>query len=107
MAKFVRGKKVIGCQIGGGLLKMQSLGEVFMMPDNTVELLPIELIPLEDGRVVFRVGNTTYWFAADGSYEGAEMNVLCVDPLYEENVLKLGTQARKNIGREPEPYFRE
>lgn len=106
MTEFVRGKKVIGCQTGGGLLRMQSLGEIFLNPDGTVELKPVELVPLQDGTVVFRVGETTYWFGPDGKYEGAEISVVSDDPLYRESIQRLMNEARRNIGRAPEPYFK-
>lgn len=105
--QFIRGKKVIGCQSGGGLLKLQSLGEIFLNPDGTVELKPIELIPFADGSMVFRVGETTYWFGKDGEYEGAEIHTVSSDPLYRESVARLMKQAQSNFGKAPEPYFRE
>jgi hypothetical protein len=110
MANFatdhVRGKKVIGAQTGGGLLRMQSLGEVFMNPDGTVDLKPVELLPLQDGSIIFRVGYTTYWFDRDGKYEGAEVMALCEDPLYRESLDKMLREARRNIGRAPEPILK-
>lgn len=101
----VRGKKVIGAQIGG-LLRMQSLGEIFMNPDGTVELKPIEVLPLQDGTVVFRVGFTTYWFDKDGRYEGAEVIAASDDDLYRQSLDRLMKEARRNIGRAPEPILR-
>lgn len=103
--RVIRGKKEIGCQVGGGLLKFQSLGEIFLLPDGTAMLMPVEVIPLEDGQIVLRIGQTTYWFEKDGSYGGAEIKSVCSDPLYEESVVKLLEKALRNRGREPEPYF--
>jgi hypothetical protein len=103
--RVIRGKKVIGCQVGGGLMKFQSQGEVFMLPDGTPTLLAFEILPMENGALVIRIGETTYWFAADGKYDGVEVNTICSDPLFEETLNRLLERGKSNRGKAPEPYF--
>jgi hypothetical protein len=54
-----------------------SSGDVFVRGDGRdFEIVPISFFPDKDGWSIFRVGRTTYWFNADGEYDGPEFACL-------------------------------
>jgi hypothetical protein len=56
-----------------------SSGEVFLVPgEATPIIVPMQLFQTSGGAVVLRIGDTTYWFDANGKYDGPEMNVRAV-----------------------------
>lgn len=94
------------------ILPMVSAGEAFMREDGTVEMVPMQVFRLKDGRFVFRLGRTTFWFDEDGTYDGVEFAAggLGISAGSEtawiiETALNDG---KKNRGKPPGcPYFEE
>lgn len=50
-----------------------SAGELYVSSKGEAELVPLSLFQTENGNIVFRVGETTYWFGSDGVYDGPEV----------------------------------
>lgn len=92
------------------LRPVTSRGEVFVLPDGAVTLLPFEVLPWtnQPGGVIIRIGETTYWFDPDGRYDGPEMRLPpgSRNEHAEAKVNALLTEGRKNRGKPPErSYF--
>lgn len=84
-----------------------SRGEPVLRSDGTLEMVPVQLIDAGDGRSIFRVGDTTFWFTKEGTYDGTEhafRRRLSDDEI--KRVEEMLRQAPKNRGLPPDiPYF--
>lgn len=90
------------------LKPLSSRGEVFKLPSGEVVLLPFEVLPWRSnpGGVVIRLGDSTYWFLADGKYDGPELHFSRHPNEHEEGRLqRLLDLGRDNIGKAPEKLY--
>jgi hypothetical protein len=81
-------------------------GEPIVRNDGTAEVVPMQLFRLRDGGVCLRIGNSTYFFTAEGRFDGSEHKA---DEMSDQEVRKLVDlleKSKANIGKAPgEPYY--
>ncbi len=91
------------------LKPLSSKGEIFKLPSGELVLLPFEILPWKSnpGGIIIRMGDSTYWFLGDGTYDGPELHFGKRPNEHEEGrIQKLLDQGRSNIGTPPDkPYF--
>jgi len=49
-----------------------SAGETIVRKDGTMEVVSMQLFPRSGGGAILRIGDSTFWFNDDGSYDGPE-----------------------------------
>jgi hypothetical protein len=81
----------------------------FLAADGkTVDMLPLQVIPLPDGSTVIRIGNNTLWFEADGTFDGNECKNISmkVDSPEAREIMARFAESKAYDGKAPEePYF--
>lgn len=92
-----------------------SAGEVLMRADGAgFEVVPVSWFQLKDGRSVFRVGRTAFFFDMDGRYLGVDVKAHPPALPSDEEFVRFGTELSEalrvcsaNIGVAPdEGYFK-
>jgi hypothetical protein len=92
------------------LLCFVSAGEVFVHEDGSFEIAPLSLWRRKGGGFIFRVGRNTYWFNADGAYDGPEfkLNRDIVPPERQAALIDALNSCPDNRNQAPaEAYFAE
>ncbi len=92
------------------ILPHLSSGIPFLQPDNkTVVMLPFQVMLLESGMTVIRLGNNALFFDGDGKFDGGECKPTAIKSPDSPEALAIAAAFRAseaNEGRAPaEPYF--
>ena len=107
------------------LEEFTSSGEVFINGEGNITIEPMQLFKTENGRVILRIGNNTYWFCQNDDknshyYDGPEFKVNFEakythktqsgsgNEFLEMLLPKLIIETAKNVGKQPDDtYFSE
>jgi hypothetical protein len=85
-----------------------SAGETILRKDGSMEVVPMQLFPRRGGGAILRIGDSTFWFNDDGSYDGPEHSFpnRRLTEIEAMEISKLLEGCKESRGLAPErPYF--